>query len=555
MCIITISDRELDAQLQRANENIDLYWGKYKHQNYNFNQALSKLTKSGQVPSNYHQLNQLFRARNGYKLLPKTLEKWQIILVGGQYQLAAINNKKTTSKKLSKVGFTRGLGAWLVYTDLQTKPHYLRAKKAPIPKVDNSTKRKATKHFNNYLTESGLTVDELEKDRRPLYELQDFMQLAAPRGHRVTNCLKHRIHSKKSSGEDRGVFVVCDDKGSVGVGNIARCGSPFCSVCGSYDGIAKHEKSIVVQKTHIANGGECLQLTLTAPHTTRTKIDIFYPKIQRAYEIFNRKTAKYFKELGYVGKLKANEYTYSIKNGHNPHIHVAYAIDAISDPDLEQLQQSLREVWLFALIEVGLVKGGRQKKAAALSAMNLIKNPNAFSYISKIAQTLPKIDNVRAKIAKDKSLTIFELAVMANNREFDKKRFSRVYSQLLEVWHGVTNLKFSPNFLDELGLMVDVDEPVTDCSESAKKSSESDIGNKAASVSEDKKEPKKRQNKRKRRYIHEPPRRKLETIVEIKWELWCELVRAGEHLILLGMFQRECDKEKRYCIGIPKEHH
>lgn len=530
MRIIRISNHDLNAQLQRANFAIDRYCK--QHTYHNFNQVLSVLAKTGQIPQNYHQLLNLSRARSGYRLHSKTLQTWKIVLVGGEYHLSDFCTKKTPLKRRSKSLNSRGLGAWLVYTSLHTKSPYFDSPNPPILDIDSSTEIGARSQFQNYLLNRNLDTENLDADRQPLYELHNFMRSSAPVGHRVAGCLQHRVRAKDKKGS-RGVFVLVDDDGKLGIGNIARCGNPFCAFCSPHDKKLGYEKSRLVQKIHTTNGGDCLQLTLTAPHSIRTKLDIFYPKLQSAYAIFNRKTAKFLKNAGLMGKSKSNEYAYSVKNGHAPHIHVAYAVAAIGDNHLQELRQFMSKIWLSALTEVGLIKHKRQHAIAVKSALNLIKNPNAFSYIAKIAPPLPKIENIRAKIKKNRSLTIFELATLAKNAEFNKKRFARIYGELLAVWHGVTSLKFSPLFLESMGLMVDVEDESNSANSSLKQCSATDDIATA-------------RKRRKKRYIYELPRKQRKTLLEIDWRVWCALVAANEHLILLAILQYEYDRSKNF---------
>lgn len=529
MRIIIISDSALDAALKSANAAIDSYCRRYSYRN--FNQVLSKLTKTGQIPLNYQQLQKLSQARRGSKFAPSTLKKWGIVLVNNDYQISSIQNKITNSRG-SRLQVQRGRGAWLVYTELHRKNQILTNENSELTRKSD-TDAAVNQEFGDYLSSNGVTVDDLESERKNLYDLQFFMQSKTDDS-RIRQCCKSRIRA------DRGVFIVVDDNGKIGVGNIARCGSKFCPYCYSHDAKNDAEKSLVVQKTHIENGGETLLLTLTAPHSARTVLANFLAKMQSAYEIFNEKSRRLLKKIGCIGRLKSIEYVYSIKNGHAPHIHVAYATGAISDDDLQQLRKKLLKIWIDALVHEKLIKNKNQRAAAQRSALSLAKNSNAFSYAAKISKTqfdVASIEKIKQKISKNRCLTIFELAILAKNGEFDKSKFSRIYSQVIRAFKNVHTLKYSAGFLNELGLMVEVEPPK--CAKN--QHNNGDETHSATNASNTANRSPNAKKRRKWRYIYEQ-KRKIVTLQEVDFQIWQLLVKNDEHLIFLGMAQLAYNK-------------
>lgn len=451
------------------------------------------------------------------------------------------NTKKTSPKSTQKDTATPcGCCSWLVYSDLPTKsPKFTPPKIHKNATFTGENWQEIQSNFNDYLEYENLTIAGLQGDKLALYLLHDYMKSKAPSRHRVGGCLEHRIRETIGQGKavkQRGVFIVLDkETGRVGVGNTARCKDPFCPFCNEHDGEKQAEKARVVQETHIANGGECLQATFTAPNRKNSNLKTKIQKMQKAYEHFTRATAKALKIEGLAGKLKRNEYAYGLMNGHNFHIHVAYAVGKITDEQLKELAEIMRLAWLKALEVAGLVVKGK-KAGQEIRAFDLRKNKNAFSYVAKKSKskfTKEDLELIKKK-AQTRNLSIFELAELARNGEFCGDKFATIYAELLNAWHGLTTLKYSKGLLDDLGLMVyEQESPKT-----------GDIATQSDTATDTPSEPQKPKNPQKtpkKRYIYDT-KRELITLFELNWFLWLELKRNNEHLIFLGMIQNAVDK-------------
>lgn len=336
-----------------------------------------------------------------------------------------------------------GIGAWLLYTELHSSNNLPTDTRHHIQSFDGENTSLIERDFDGFLKNQGLTVHGLMGDKAPLYNLHDFMKANAPVSHRICDCLEHRVRAKDGKGKELGVSIVIDENDNVEVTNIARCGHAFEPFCNHHDGSFLEQQARQVQKTHLDNGGDCLQATFTAWRGDMP-LKPFRLKLQKAYSEFDKLSKTIFASIGLVGSLKRNEYAYSFLYRHHQHIHNAYAIAPISDEKLELIAEQLNSLWHTALTNNGLTPTAK--------AFDIRKSDNAFGYVGKKHKSNLSLDDLE-NIQSKETVTIFELAFLAMVGLFPVDDFAQVYAEVLDCYKGVSMLRYSKKFFDKLGLI------------------------------------------------------------------------------------------------------
>lgn len=469
--VLIIPDTELRQIVTTGENRIQSY--RISHPKWHDNKIINYLIASGTIHHDFRRLRVLFGMRERGYAKADTLAKWGIVAIDKcawvEFHLLKDWNKPTTKKGKFKATANpkptkqksvksennpcptddeiRALTAFCYYTDLRTtNPSFNPPNLNNHATLQGLNANEVLSCFNDYLDHENQTIKTLDNGLDNEYKFYNFMQSHAPDNHRTKSCRSGSSTFYYNKQNKKPVII-----------NEKRCYDPFCSYCNNVDGTFKENLARQVDETVIANGGQCLQLTLAPPpHTTATKLCDITPKMKKAYALFNRKTANLIKELGYHGKLKRFDPVYSLNNGHHPHIHVAYAIDGITDEQLEHLQSLMYEIWLSCMIEFKLLKKKDRKEVKARGmACDLRINPHAFQYVARKHKSKFTIQDLPALAmkAKTKALSVHELGYLAMNKVgITLNRFERVYQEILTEFYETTQLKYSRGFLSELGL-------------------------------------------------------------------------------------------------------
>ena len=471
--VITIPHDDLECIIFRGEHLIEQTQQQPFFKNKSRYQVINTLISQAKIERNYIRLSILYFARTAYVSQAK-LEKWGIIKLpigNGMwvYELLADWNKPTTKKGKFKATATakktkqktvnngdndplteqaiKAMTAFCYYTDLhQTNPNFTPPKlhnHADLSKVNNN---EILQCFEDYLDYEEQTIENLENSTDIQYQFYNFMQSKAPTDHRMKSCRKgstQYFYNKKRK--------------TVDLHNEHNCQDTFCPYCNNTIGYQKEQLAKQVQERHIEQGGECLQLTLTPPpHTKATRLEPIKDKMQQGYELFCERTAKLINDLGYQGKLKRFDPVYSLKHGHHPHIHVAYAVGEIEADQLATLSAIMHDIWLDCMIEVKLLKKkDRPTIKAKGKAFDLRKNPQAFSYVARQHKsnfTLADLPQILVKVKLGKALTTYELGFLAMTGYVKEPVFERIYQEILTAFYDTHQLQYSKGFLSKLGL-------------------------------------------------------------------------------------------------------
>lgn len=600
--IVKIDYSELDDIIYFDNKKINNY--QQQQPKLHPNNIVNRLVYNGTIHPDFKRLRVLHTVRNSRNPKPATLQKWGIVAIkqswGMEYQLLAdyappTKTKKTTQKvspksqkipkqETQQASNSKGFKSWIIYSKLQYSYNTFNP-----PKLNKPTTNPAElqSNFYDFVDYENLDIPVITAKQLPKYSLHGFIKAHANNSHAICNCLEQRIS------KDKGLLILANAKtGDIHTGNNPRCRDPSCNYCYHHDSQLDYNKSEVVQNAVNQAGYDSLLATFTAPHTDKTACHEFTDKMQQAYEDFCRQIKKVTK-IKLTRNLKGVDYTISLLNGHHPHFHIAYAVNKISDDEIEQLQAVMRDTWIDCLIKVGLVND-RNKQSAINNAFMIERNDRAFPYVAKILKhefTINDLPELKAKF--ENGVNTFELAYLAQNRVISDGKYSKLLNEMLTALKGINRLKYSRGFLHSLGLMVKVnDSPST--SPNAPHDTQTDTATNTAPITEKPKfEPifttinqygidfdnpqsptletkvikyqRRGKYKRKRkinenqlellleqiinkankprptpdkwRYKYEP-RPKLVLLCEIDWQDWRELVKDNEHFILLEMIKQ-----------------
>lgn len=168
-------------------------------------------------------------------------------------------------------------------------------------------------------------------------------------GSRTAKCLRLRRQDK------RGVEVWRSaDHGSAHYGGLQTCGSVWaCPVCAAKVSERRRLELLGSMDRHKADGGACLLLTLTNPHTITDDLGDMVK--QQAHAMRRMTGARAFRGLlesvGCLGTVRAWEVTHGV-NGWHPHFHVLLFVRIGLDP--EALRPLFYAQWANACRLAGL---------------------------------------------------------------------------------------------------------------------------------------------------------------------------------------------------------
>lgn len=167
-----------------------------------------------------------------------------------------------------------------------------------------------------------------------------------------------------------------------------RCGSIHaCPVC---SGVIRPQRATEVDtavRTHQANGGTMLFVTLTARHKVDDQLGTILDAVLTSWTeaLRSRQWRKYRENLGLIGYIRSVEITYSRTNGWHPHIHALLFLEGTPSPAMQaQWGSWLRNRWADLMEQ----KTGRRPDDRGDIGVN-IKRANSqdiAGYLTKIQE-------------------------------------------------------------------------------------------------------------------------------------------------------------------------
>ena len=245
-------------------------------------------------------------------------------------------------------------------------------------------------------------------------------------------------------------MIVGDAGGSVHIGGVKRCGSPWaCPVCTPAIGARRAEEVNSAISEAVAQGYTPWFVTATLPHYHQENLKTVLGELLGAWRrTFSGGAAQRWRgEVGFLGSIKAVETTYG-RNGWHPHIHAVVLTKA------ENLDSSfLAERWANEVTRTGRASPSTQH---GFDVRGISDSTSLGAYLTKLGSPEP-IGNelVRADLKKGRrsSLTPFQLISLAATTgdkaplglflEYESATFGRnalVWSKGLKAQLGVEDV-------------------------------------------------------------------------------------------------------------------
>lgn len=247
---------------------------------------------------------------------------------------------------------------------------------------------------------------------------------------------------------------------------LARCGSvwhcPVCTARISQLRAGELEQALRIHLNpalvRIEQQTVVLMLTLTARHKRSTRLAWFLPAFLAAEK--RMKQRKIWRRLrsNVIGTIKALEVTHGEANGWHPHSHTLFFFEGLSEAEAMAMLEALRRTWEACLESEGLScnRNGFQVQNA-----DKVKN-----YIAKFGCN-PKDPEGLWGVSQDMTLACHKNArfkgrnpwqLLADSRDNNDRRASRLFQEYAEVFKGRRQLTWSPGLKARFAIGVVTDE-------------------------------------------------------------------------------------------------
>lgn len=265
-------------------------------------------------------------------------------------------------------------------------------------------------------------------------------KLEVPR-YRVCNCMRSVV-----GGVSDVSVISSTHSDSVRYAGLQTCGSVWhCKICATrVSEVRKLEIRSAVDQ-HLAAGGGVILNTNTVPHgknddlrlMLKTMFDVIWPRYinHRAYKRIR-------KSVGYVGRIRAVEVTWSAVNGWHPHVHEIWFLEKpLSKADIENLHAELYPVWRNTVKNAGL------KSPSAKHGLHIQGAESAADYIAKFGteprwELSKELAKSHLKKSKDRNgKTPFDL--LRDFIETGSKYSADLFREYAEAFAGQTQLYWS----------------------------------------------------------------------------------------------------------------
>jgi hypothetical protein len=221
---------------------------------------------------------------------------------------------------------------------------------------------------------SVLGVDAKEK-------LQKFGKKYAQQIHRTCGC------SWSALGENVELMRSIEHK-TAHVKNVMTCGSVWsCPVCTAKIQERRRQEIAQAMNSHYTLGGQCIMVTLTAPHYSNQSLKDLRAMQVKALVELRKSSGSYTRMLkvnGFIGLIRSLEVTVSRGNGWHLHTHELWFVD--KEADIQRITQRTLSRWEAACIKAGLLSADDTKQAAAFRrhSVDIKASAKCSDYLAKM---------------------------------------------------------------------------------------------------------------------------------------------------------------------------
>ena len=253
------------------------------------------------------------------------------------------------------------------------------------------------------MSKNSALADSLEGNRRRFSLL--YASIKAIPDSRVSVC-KHVPALNPETMGLQSVKIAANGDGETSFTGAAVCGSVWlCPVCNPRIAKQRQGEILHAQREHRKNGGVTLLLTITFSHSRNDNLKETLSKFSKA--LSRMKACRKYKSLkqavGYVGSIRALEFTHSDRNGWHPHTHEIVFLDkTITEAQAENFRQSIFNLWEFYAVKHGLGKPTNEHGINVKYATDNEKNDGMLA--SYVAGMDYELTHLHTKESKEKGV-------------------------------------------------------------------------------------------------------------------------------------------------------
>lgn len=285
------------------------------------------------------------------------------------------------------------------------------------------------------------------EDNRERYKLL-YASIAAIPDSRVTVC-KHIAAFNPETQGSKSVKIGVNGDGETSFMDAAVCGSVWlCPVCNPRIAKQRQQEILHSMRMNRERGGVTLMLTLTFSHDRNDVLAELLKNFSKALSKMKgcRKYKNIKKMIGYLGSIRALEFTHSDRNGWHPHVHEIFFLkESISEKQAEQFRADVFELWEKYAVKCGLGKPNEEHGVDVKYSVDRKKNEGMLaSYVSGMDY---EITHLHTKESKEKGeysgRTPWEIlkSIAASKNKNERDVF--LWRQFANAVHGRNQLFWS----------------------------------------------------------------------------------------------------------------
>jgi len=192
-------------------------------------------------------------------------------------------------------------------------------------------------------------------DSRERYKLL-YAAIQAIPDSRVTVC-KHIAAFNPETQGAQSVRIAANGEGETSFMGAAVCGSVWlCPVCNPRIAKQRQQEILHAMRINRQRGGVTLMLTITFSHSRNDVLAELLKKFTKSLSKMKgcRRYKNIRRGIGYLGSIRALEFTHSDRNGWHPHVHeILFLKQTDKDEWIGNFEGKLQDRWLAALQAVG----------------------------------------------------------------------------------------------------------------------------------------------------------------------------------------------------------
>lgn len=220
---------------------------------------------------------------------------------------------------------------------------------------------------------------------------------------RVTVC-KHVAAFNPETMGSKNVRIGVNAEGETSFMDAAVCGSVWlCPVCNPRIAKQRQQEILHCMRMNRERGGVTLMLTLTFSHDRNDVLAELLKNFSKALSKMKgcRQYKNIKKAIGYLGSIRALEFTHSDRNGWHPHVHEIFFLkESISEELAADFRADVYDLWKKYAVKCGLGEPNEEHGVDVSYSVDREKNEGMLaSYVSGMDY---EITHLHTKDSKEK---------------------------------------------------------------------------------------------------------------------------------------------------------